>query len=63
MLVQVLEGMDDLHCVTLNFQLVKTLPSSEKFIHALVVAQLKQNVDVLSIFEEMLELDNVLMMD
>jgi len=63
MRVQVLERLDDLHSVTLYFQLVQTLPAFEQFVHGLVLAKLQQNVNVLGIFEEMLELTNMEVLD
>lgn len=61
--VQVLECADDLHGVALHLELVQTLSAFEQLIHALVMAQFQQDVDVLGIFKEMLELANVLVFD
>jgi hypothetical protein len=57
--MQVLESIDNLHSITLYLELMKSLPSLEQFVHALVMAELKQDIDVVAIFEEMHELSNV----
>ena len=62
-LVQVFECTNDLSCVALDFKLVETLASFQKFVHALVRAQLQQDVHVLAIFKEVLEVAHVGMLD
>lgn len=59
MRVQVLYRRADLHHVALDFKFVETLSSAEEFIQALVLAQLQQDVDVLSILKEVLEPDDI----
>ena len=62
-LVEVFECTNDLSCVALDFKLVETLASFQKFVHALVRAQLQQDVHVLAIFKEVLEVAHVGMLD
>ena len=62
MAVQVLDSSADLVDVALHFQLVETLTTSEELIEGLVLTQLKQNVDILGVFEEVFEADNVVVM-
>ena len=59
MCVQILEGIDDLHGVTLNFQFMQALPASKKLIQTLILAQLQNYVHILWIFEEVLKFDNM----
>ena len=42
---------------------MQSLPALEQFVHALILTQFKQDVDVLSIFKEVLELTNVDVLD
>ena len=63
MRVEVLKRINDLRCVALDFQFVQSLPSSQQFIHTLVMAQLKQDVYIFGIFKEMQEGYHVLMFD
>ena len=60
--VEVSQSIDDLQSVALDFELMQSFPSLQQLIHALVVAQLQQNVDVLAIFEEVHELGHVLVL-
>jgi len=57
--VQVLESIDDLHCVALNLNFVEALPPLEQLVQTVVGAQFQKDVDVLDVFEEMHELCNV----
>ena len=59
MRMQVFESINDLHSVALNLQLMKSLPSLEQLVHTLVMAELQQDIDIVTIFEEMHELCNV----
>ena len=61
--VKVFKGVDNLTGIALDFYLVEPLSSSKKLIHALVVTELKEDVDILLVFEEVLELYNVLVLD
>ena len=61
--VEILQSIDDLHRVRLYFQLVKALPSAQKFVEALILADLKQDIYVVAVLEEVLELDDVLVLD
>jgi hypothetical protein len=63
MRMQVLQCVNNLHSVALDFKLMQPLPAFEKFVHALVLTQLKQDVDVLRVFEEVLELADVGVLD
>ena len=61
--VEILQSIDDLHRVRLYFQLMKALPSAQKFVEALILADLKQDIYVFAVLEEVLELDDVLVLD
>ena len=61
--VEILQSIDDLHRVRLYFQLMKALPSAQKFVEALILADLKQDIYVVAVLEEVLELDDVLVLD
>jgi len=61
--VQVLNGITDLNDVALNLQLVKSSSSPQKFVQSLTLAEFKDDVDIVSILEEMLEAHNVGMME
>jgi hypothetical protein len=63
MRVQILQCVDDLDGVALHLQLMQSLPPSQQFVHALIGAQFQQDIDVLSIFEEMFEFNYSLMMN
>ena len=63
MSMQILESIDNLHCVALHFNFMKTFSSSQKFIQTLILTQLEENIDIISVFKEMLELNNVLMLN
>ena len=63
MRMKVFERIDDLHGVALHFKFMKPLSSFQQFIHALILAQFQQNVNIFSIFEEMLELAYINMLD
>lgn len=53
--VQVLDSSAYLIHVALRFQLVQSLPPAQEFVEGLVVAELQQDVHVLSVLEEVLE--------
>lgn len=57
--VQVLKSVYDLHSVALHLDLVQPLPPPQQLIHALIVTELQQYVNVLCILEEVLKLDNM----
>ncbi len=61
--VEVLECVDDLESVTLNFQFVEALSPAEEFVHGLVLTELQQNVHVFRVLEEVLELHHVWLPD
>ena len=61
--VEILQSIDNLHRVRLHFQFMKTLPSAQKFVEALILADLKQDIYVVAVLEEVLELDDVLVLD
>lgn len=42
---------------------MKTLSSAQKFVEALILADLKQDIYVVAVLEEVLELDDVLVLD
>jgi len=59
MAVKVFDSCANLVDVALYFKLVKAFASSEQFVQWLVLAQLKKDVNVLRIFEEVFEPDDV----
>jgi len=62
-LVQVLERVDHLEGVALDFKFVQSLSSSQQLVHALVLAELEKDIHVFAIFEEVLELYDILVLD
>ena len=62
-LVKVLQGINDLRSVALNFQLVEALTPFEELVHALILAKLEEDVYVLAVLEEVLEVAHVVMLD
>ena len=62
MTMQVLDGSANLVDIALDFKLVQTLTSSQKLIKGLVLAEFKEDVDVLSILKEVLEAYDVVLM-
>ena len=61
--VQILECVDDLHCVTLHFEFVESLAPFQQLVHTCILAQFEQNIDILAIFEKVLEVTHVCMLD
>mmetsp|Transcript_23065 Transcript_23065/g.30686 ORF Transcript_23065/g.30686 Transcript_23065/m.30686 type:complete len:116 (-) Transcript_23065:289-636(-) len=61
--VQVLQRINDLHCVALNFELVESLSALQQLIHRLVLAKLQQDVHILTIFEKVLEVAHMRVLD
>lgn len=61
--MEILQRIDDLHRVRLHFQFMKALPSAQKFVEALILAHLQQDIYVIAVLEEVLELDDVLVLD
>ena len=59
MLVQILQCIDDLSCVALHLQFMKSLPPLQQLVHALVRAEFEQDVDILTVFKEVLEVADV----
>lgn len=59
MRMQILQSVNDLYGIALDLKFMQSLPALEQFVHALILTQFKQDVDVLSIFKEVLELTNV----
>jgi hypothetical protein len=57
--VKVLDSIANLDYVTLHLQLMKPPPPSEQLIEGLTLAQLQDDVDVLSILEEVLKANDV----
>ena len=51
--MQVLESINNLHGIAFHLQLMKSLPSLEQLVHTLVMAELKQDINVVAIFEKM----------
>ena len=61
--VQVLERMDDLLSVALDFELMQALTPLQELIHTLVLAELEEDVHIFAVLEEMQELGHVRMLD
>ena len=61
--VKVLDSGADLVHVALDLQFMESLPSSEQLVERLILAQLEQNIDVLGIFEEVLEANDVVVVE
>ena len=63
MRVQVFDGIANLNHITLHLQLMQPLSPSEEFIKRSTTAHLKDNVHIFSIFEEVLEADDVVVVE
>ena len=63
MLVQVLKSVDDLGSVTLHFKFMKAFSTLEQFVHALVLAELQENVDILAVLKKVLKVAHISMFD
>ena len=63
MLVQILQCIDDLSCVALHLQFMKSLPPLQQLVHALVRAEFEQDVYVFTVLEEVLKVAHVRMLD
>ena len=61
MTVQILDSGTDLVDVALDLELVQALSATEQFIQRLVLTELKQDVHVLSVFKEVLEAYDVVL--
>ena len=61
--VQVFERINDLLGVALDLQLMQALPPLQELVHALVLAQLEEDIHILAVFEEVQELGHVRMLD
>jgi len=57
--VHVFDCRTNLIYITLHFKLVQSFSTTKQFVEGLVRAKLKQDVNVLSILEEVLEANNV----
>ena len=62
MTVQVFDSSTDLVDIALGFELVKALSPPKQLIQRLIMTEFKENVDVFSIFKEMLKADDVVVM-
>jgi hypothetical protein len=60
-LVEIHQRGDNLRQVVLNFHFSESLPTLEELVEGLVGADLKQDVHILMILEDVLELDDVLL--
>ena len=63
MTVKVFDCSTDLIDVTLDFELVEALTTTQQLVQRLVLAQLEEDIDVLSIFEEVFEADDVVLVE
>ena len=57
--VQVLNSRADLHHVALDLKFMETFASAKEFVQALVLAQLQEDVYVLSVLKEVLKPDDI----
>lgn len=60
--MQILQRINNLWSIALRFKFSKSLPSLKQFVECLVSAYFKQNINKIMIFENVFELNNVLMM-
>lgn len=63
MRMQILQSVNDLYGIALDLKFMQSLPALKQLVHALILTQFKQDIDVLSIFKEVLELTNVDVLD
>ena len=61
--MQILQSINNLHCVAFYLQLMKPLPPLQQLVQALVVAQFKQNIHIFTVFEEVCELSHIHVLD
>ena len=54
-LVEVLEGRNDLREIVLTFHFCQSFPSFDKLVKRMIGANLKQNVNIFMVFEDMFE--------
>ena len=60
LLVQILQGRDDLSQIALNFEFNQSFSSFDELIQSLVGTDLKEDVNVFVVFEDVLKLYNML---
>ena len=58
-LVEVLEGRNDLGEIVLAFHFCKSLPTLDKFVKGVVGADFEQDVDIFVVFKDVLEFDHM----
>ena len=63
MTVKVFDSCADLIDVTLDFELVEALTTAQQLVQRLVLAQLEEDIDVLGVFEEVFEADDVVLVE
>ena len=61
--VQILEGVDNLLGVALDLEFMESLAALQKFVHALILAELKQDIHIFTILEKLKELSHIGMLD
>ena len=61
--VEMLQCIDNLHCVALNFKFMESLSSFEEFVQALIMAELQQNVHTLRVLKKVHELSYICVLD
>lgn len=61
--VEVLDGVADLDDIVLDFKLMEPLPPPDEILKRLVLAQLKNDVHVLLVFEKVLKADDILVVE
>ena len=62
-LMHVLDGLEKLLHEVLDLRLCEALPTFNHFVHGLVLTELKKDVTIHLVFEEMLVLTNVRMLE
>ena len=63
MTVKVFDCSTNLIDITLDFELVEALTTTQQLVQRLVLAQFEENIDVLSIFEEVFKADDVVLVE
>ena len=61
--VQVLQSVYYLHCVALHFELMESFSALEQLVHRLILAEFQQDVHILAVFEKVLEVAHVRVLD
>jgi len=60
--VKVFQGVDDLHGVALDLELVQPLSPLQQLIHTLIMAQFQEDVNIFTVFEKVHKLSDIRML-